>query len=281
MKTPELLSPKKSPNKRRSSPIKSIIKKEKELKIKEDEEEEILTTEKQIKEDFKNLKFLDEKKLKTNDNRNITNNNSNSNNKKEKNKIKDASLKFPKNLNEYRHIINTFHVLDSELEWAFDLRTYKEKINYKGLKYMNINPPYFYESDLAAYKTKNDKHMNFKLSNYLEPKGDLTSLNHLSNKRIGGTADNVQFCFETTLRSFKPFQTVKGPIEKWRPISNRSKYSTFAEYLPPMRPDSVLNLKKMEDITTRPYTTNYKVIFKINFFIFIFILECPSCKRCY
>lgn len=177
---------------------------------------------------------------------------------------KKKKLVFPKNINEYRHIIDTFHVLDSELLWALELRTYKDKVDYKGLKNTHIKQPTFYDTDLDKYKNKTQTEMNAKKKDIFTRKGNSTNYNHLLNHRIGASPNNGQACFETTLRNFKADPGFKESETKWRPVSNRLKSTLFSEYLPPMRYDSKQNLKKIKDLTTRPYNSVYQVVLAFN-----------------
>src|SRR5690606_37591306 len=50
----------------------------------------------------------------------------------------DGKEKFPKNINEYRHIIDTLQVKDKDLEWVLDLRTYTKMV--KPLEKTNTHP---------------------------------------------------------------------------------------------------------------------------------------------
>ena len=59
-------------------------------------------------------------------------------------KTKEKELineKFPKNINEYRHLVDTLKVNDKDLEWVLDLRKYS-KIT-KPIEKSTSNPPNF------------------------------------------------------------------------------------------------------------------------------------------
>lgn len=175
---------------------------------------------------------------------------------------KELPLRFPKNINEYRHIIDTLHISGDEVGWVLDLRTNRNKIKYEPFKGHHTQP-HFYEKDFNKYKEKVEKEQIEKRK-ISSARGNLVEVNHLFKERLGGTANSSQFSFESTLRSFNLFPSIRGPSAPWRNLPNTEKPRIFSSYLPPMRPDSSRNIQKMEDLTIRPYISVYDVFYYLN-----------------
>ena len=60
---------------------------------------------------------------------------------------------YPKNINEYKHLMNNFQMNQADLDWTLYLRTYKP--NNKFLTKFNpgtFNQPTFYEDDFSKYR---------------------------------------------------------------------------------------------------------------------------------
>jgi len=167
---------------------------------------------------------------------------------KEKSKEKDkknSNENFPKNINEYRHIIDTLQINDKELGWVLELRTYG-KMNPGYEKVGAQNPFNFTNNDIPPNKKYKD----------LSYKGNLRMIDHLTRKRIGANANFSQLEFETSLRNLKPFHNVHPPTQKWDNIIgiNDNKNKTQTTFLPPMTKDNIKTFYKLEkdNLVTRP-----------------------------
>lgn len=146
---------------------------------------------------------------------------------------KDNRLKYPKNINEYRHIMSNFQTVDAELSWILDLRT-AQKMEYKGLKDVSDVNPRFYADRIAKFKKEMTQEREKKKKDPHSPKGNSNIYKHLIKKRLGGTANATQFGFETTLR--QPFET-HGNNSNWKGTSFCHKPRLFSSYLPQMKKD--------------------------------------------
>jgi hypothetical protein len=107
---------------------------------------------------------------------------------------------YPKNINEYRHIIDTHKVKDSDLEWVLHLRQPRTSGGIR--KTMGFQPPSFYNSDYQNYinKKKNDPNTKYNISN-------LATIEHLLKKRTGYSPDQTQMNFEiNVLRDKQKFK---------------------------------------------------------------------------
>ncbi len=64
--------------------------------------------------------------------------------------IKDVV--YPKNINEYKHLLTNYMFTQGDLDWTLDLRNEKkiDKIN----KEISLSPPSFYDKDLENFKKK-------------------------------------------------------------------------------------------------------------------------------
>ena len=129
-----------------------------------------------------------------------------------------------KNINEYRHIINTQKPDDTELKWVLQLRGYKEKGRYRKLaefkKDMHIN---VYERNITEYldRVKRAKRAELKTA---QP--NMNEYKHLYQTRLDGTANACQFRFESTLRNFY----TNDSKDKWREVSELQKPRLFSSY---------------------------------------------------
>ena len=63
--------------------------------------------------------------------------------------IKDSEFFVPKNVNQYRHIIECYYSRESDLEWMLKLRRHKKIKNIQ--KEPTTNPPNFYNEDYEKY----------------------------------------------------------------------------------------------------------------------------------
>lgn len=161
-------------------------------------------------------------------------------------------IKYPKNINEYRHIMSNFQTVEAEMAWVLDLRTYADKIEYTGLK--NSCQPKFYDDDLAKYKKSVDMEKALKRSNLTSASGNINGYKHLLKDRVGATPNASQIGFETTLRNLNKNENLQDP---WKPVANTVKSRIFSSYLPPMRPDSSVNLKNLSNVLCRPFVSVY------------------------
>ncbi len=166
-------------------------------------------------------------------------------NKKVDKKIRDS---FPKNINEYRHIIDTFKVNDKELEWVLELRAHKAS-SYVGEKNLSAHAPNFSSEIDYNYVKKNNWDSTYR--------GLSTDLEHLMRKRIGEQANHSQLDFEITLREHKEYQNrFKGPEWKFPKKLPKDHIETF---LPPVTKLARRHLEKNQNIIPRPYEVEITV----------------------
>ena len=166
---------------------------------------------------------------------NSNNNNNNNNN------IFDPTTSpfYPKNFNEYRHLLNPFIKLkDTDVKWSIQLRGYP-KLKYRTKeenddKYKYISPPQFYEEDITKFLSKHKPTLKRN-----KTQSDFYSFKHLLN------STSQHFNFITTLRDFKPYQGVFVNNKEWK------KYSTE-----PKRPKTSIVRQdiKNEKLVMRPYS---------------------------
>lgn len=167
-------------------------------------------------------------------------------NKKTDKKLKDS---FPKNINEYRHIIDTFKVNDKELEWVLELRAHKSS-NYIGEKNLTAHGPNFSSDIDYNYVKKNNWDSTYR--------GLSTDLEHLMRKRIGEQANKSQLDFEITLREHKDYQnTFKGP--DWK-VPKKLPKDHIESFLPPVTKLARKIFDKNQNVIPRPYNVEITVI---------------------
>jgi len=156
---------------------------------------------------------------------------------------------FPKNINEYRHIIDTFKVTDKDLEWVLELRSHPviESIQ----KDIQGQAPTFNSDKTVTYKGKSNWEGTYR--------GLSTSFEHLMRKRIGEQANQSQLEFEMTLRDKKANATNMGKEYKhphlWDSTSTKPVTNYIETFLPPVMKSSLQNLKVLdkENVIIHPY----------------------------
>jgi len=143
-------------------------------------------------------------------------------NKSVKNDNDFTSVRYPTNINEYRHIMSNFQTVGSELNWILHLRA-SEKLNYSSLKNVpDAKSTRFYSETIENFKS----HIKSKDDKYL-PKGNISLYNHLITPRSCGTVNSSQISFETTLRNFSINKN-----NNWNNATVYSKPRLFSSYLP-------------------------------------------------
>lgn len=168
--------------------------------------------------------------------------------------------RLPKNINEYRQIIDTFLSRDTDVEWIFDLRGYSKKNNYISLKNLTMNQPSFYHDDYEKYRKKVEKSLKERNDNPIRVKGEISSIEHLINRRLDLPANPTQVGFDGTLRQFKAFETVNGPSADWKSLNLNSKRTLLDTHLPPMTKNGLKNLANLGKLVSRPYEAVKDVI---------------------
>ena len=182
-----------------------------------------------------------------NNKQSIINNNNNNNNIKHKDIFNPTTSPFyPKNFNEYRHLLNPFIKLkDTDVKWSIELRAYP-KLKYRTKeendeKFKYISPPQFYNEDLTKFLSKHKPTLNRS-----KTQSNFHSFKHLLSSNISShsiTSQHINFI--TTLRDFKPYKDVFINNKEWK------KYSTE-----PKRPktSTVRQDIKNERLVMRPYS---------------------------
>lgn len=159
---------------------------------------------------------------------------------------------LPKNVNEYRHIIDSMPSSHSDVEWVLELRAYNNKRNYESLKQFSGSHPEIYKKSFEDYRTKVIKDFKDKKQIKLRLKGNTGEFEHLMNKRIGMAANPTQLGFDSTLRSF---DEGKSSIKSsdWKNIALPKGKTLLSTYLPPVIKISKDNLEKINNLISRPY----------------------------
>lgn len=182
-----------------------------------------------------------------------------------------TGIHLPKNINEYRYMVEKYQIRDTDIEWIFELRGYEKKKNFKSLKNVSINQPSFYNDDFEKYKKKVERELKEKSENPLRLKGNAADYEHLLLKRLNLPANPTQFGFDSTLRHFNGFKSVHGPEAAWKTLNVSGKKELLNTYLPPLMKNSVRNVQSIGKFVSRPYEQVYEV-FYFFFFEFIFYL---------
>lgn len=151
---------------------------------------------------------------------------------------REHEFNLPKNVNEYRHVIEQYSSQESDLEWILMLRRHQpiKKIQ----KEINANPPNFYNKDYEKYRAKTETDNNIRKN---KMKINLGTYKHIIKRPY---LNSSMFNFETTLR------TNSNLSRNWKSLNFSSKNNLFDTYLPPLLTQSKENLTKLGDFVSRP-----------------------------
>jgi len=165
------------------------------------------------------------------------------------NEISPQRRSIPKNVNEYRHIMEDKKSQESDIEWILDLRENRNSSNYDSLKNSVGEYPDIYRKSFDSYKLRVEKEKNDNKNNLLHLKGNIKDFEHLIKRRIGIPTTLATIGFETTLRKFHSDKNInqKAP---WKTLSG---LFINKNYLPPTQHNSIVNLEKIKSYVSRPY----------------------------
>jgi hypothetical protein len=190
---------------------------------------------------------------------NSTLNKKNDSNKKSKKSIfEHKSTKFPKNVNDYKHIIDDLSSGVSNIEYILQLRRNKDIQNIS--KEITGNSPSFYDTDSKKYKTRYSKKLDEK--EFL--KTNLGTFGYILSDKTKYAINETQYKFETTLRTnsfntqrFSRNYSHKMPLRWDNTIIPRSR-NLFNNILPPVLDRSKEIFNKYGKQIGRPIITIYK-----------------------
>ena len=190
---------------------------------------------------------------------NSTLNKKNDSNKNSKKSIfEHKSTKFPKNVNDYKHIIDDLSSGVSNIEYILQLRRNKDIQNIS--KEITGNSPSFYDTDSKKYKTRYSKKLDEK--EFL--KTNLGTFGYILSDKTKYAINETQYKFETTLRTnsfntqrFSRNYSHKIPLRWDNTIIPRSR-NLFNNILPPVLDRSKEIFNKYGKQIGRPIITIYK-----------------------
>ena len=174
--------------------------------------------------------------------------------------VLQKSDKFPKNANEFKHIMDDINCGVPDIEYMLQLRRHKKILSLN--KNIPANSPSFYDDDLRKYKTKLTKKPDDKLL----LKTNIGRFRQIFSDRTRYAINDTQYKFEVTLRNEaflssknltrnqekdKQNNLLKNKI-RWDPtIIPRSK-SLFDTILPPVLTRSKEIFSRLDDKIARP-----------------------------
>ena len=165
--------------------------------------------------------------------------------------LKQREIIVPKDVNQFRHMIEKYYIRESDLEWMLRLRSYKQLR--KRLPLSSLNPPDFYSADVSKYRirTETDRQANKK---YL--KTNFAEFRHVISHRL---SNNTVARYETTLRSSDANSSNNNNRPPWKTSNISVKQTLLDTYLPPVLQSSKINLDKLKLEVSRPLVqVNYK-----------------------
>ena len=173
--------------------------------------------------------------------------------------VEHKSDKFPKNANEFKHIMDDLSCGVSDIEYMLQLRRNKKIENIS--KDLAANSPSFYDTDSQKYKTKHIK----KLDEKEFMKTNLGTFGYMLSDRSNLAINNTQYKFETTLRSNslniiqKTSRNTNQKIQlRWDPTTIPKSRNLFNYFLPPILDKSKEIFNKYGNKIGRPIITVYK-----------------------
>ena len=170
--------------------------------------------------------------------------------------ILQKSDNFPKNANEFKHIMDDITCGVSDIEYMLQLRRNKKigKIN----KEIATNSPSFFDEDAQKYKKK----YALKVDEKEFLKTNLGTFKYILSDRTNYAVNETQYKFELTLRSnsfFNPRKRSRNQQDnyiknriRWDPTTIPSSKSLFDTILPPVLDRSKELFKKYGNKIGRP-----------------------------
>ena len=180
-----------------------------------------------------------------------------------KNSPQENTNRFPKNVNEFRHIMDDVNCCVPDIEYMLQLRRHKKMAN---LKNVPANSPSFYDEDLNKYKTKLAKRYDDK--QLLQT--NIGNFRQLFGDRTRYAINNIQYKFEVTLRreALKNQKSINKDNDtnnqnskekiikknkfRWDPTTIPRSKSLFDTILPPVLSRSKEIFGRLEDKIGRP-----------------------------
>ena len=170
--------------------------------------------------------------------------------------VLQKSDNFPKNANEFKHIMDDITCGVSDIEYMLQLRRNKKigKIN----KEIATNSPSFFDEDAQKYKKK----YALKVDEKEFLKTNLGTFKYILSDRTNYAVNETQYKFELTLRSnsfFNPRKRSRNQQDnyiknriRWDPTTIPSSKSLFDTILPPVLDRSKELFKKYGNKIGRP-----------------------------
>eukprot|EP01017_Pseudomicrothorax_dubius_P043316 TRINITY_DN7190_c0_g1_i4.p1 TRINITY_DN7190_c0_g1~~TRINITY_DN7190_c0_g1_i4.p1 ORF type:complete len:256 (-),score=51.66 TRINITY_DN7190_c0_g1_i4:188-955(-) len=134
------------------------------------------------------------------------------------------TVKIPRNVNLYRHLIDGFASTDDEIEWVLKLRTTSNELTEKLARIPNATFGVFDKKLEGSQAPKEPTDLGWH--------GNSGAVNHLINHRIGPTAHGSLVAFETNLR--KPDNKYKEKERGWSNVPFKDRHE-YPSYLPPLK----------------------------------------------
>ena len=158
---------------------------------------------------------------------------------------------FPKNVNQFKHIIDDITCGVPDIEYMLQLRHYKKILNIE--KNIPGNSPSFYDDDFHKYKNKLTK----KFSDSQLLKTNIGRFRQLFSDRARYAINDTQYKFEVTLRT----NSFSGTKNKTRNNDNKEKQNNFSKNKNPWDSTSIPRSKSLFDTMLPPVLNRSKEIF--------------------
>ena len=178
--------------------------------------------------------------------------------KKTKNKIIGISSpniqksdRFPKNANEFKHIMEDITCGVSDIEYMLQLRRHKKITNLN--KNLSASSPSFYDDDLRKYKNK----LNKKSDERRLFQTNIAKFRQIFSDRARYAINDTQFKFEVSLRS-DPYSSAKNIN---RNAENKEKQNNFFQKKTRWNPPVIPRSKSLFDTILPPVLSRSKEIF--------------------
>ena len=176
-------------------------------------------------------------------------------------RVLQKSDKFPKNANEFKHIMDDVRCGVPDIEYMLQLRRYKKILNIN--KNISGNSPSFYDDDLEKYRKKTTK----KLDEKQLLQTNIGKFRQIFSDRTKYAINDTQYKYEITLRADSLIGSKKSTKNqennqkqninirnkiRWNPTLIPRSRSLFDTILPPILSRSKELFSRIDDRIGRP-----------------------------
>lgn len=179
---------------------------------------------------------------------------------------------LPKNVSEYRHLMNLNYIGEADVKWVLDLRK-NRKVDIAELKLKNGEPPNFYNDDLSKHKSRIQKSNNelmsqtqnffnkFSLNDsaYYKERNNNSDIDHLLRRRPDSVYDSNIINYEVSLRDYRISKKSDINSSKWMDVGYKTSSSfLFSDKYPVISKEAHEIFRKTNSFQMKPVRKELK-----------------------